>query len=125
MSEAKGVAERLLALEAAVAGLQKQMRTVAKSRSGAAEPAKRAPEGPADPPAAESEAGSEGALKEAGEPSGPDRLAQALGNSRLAAVLVRAGFPSPEDVAAASDEALLAVEGLGEKALRSVREKVG
>ena len=59
------------------------------------------------------------------EPSGLEQLAQRLGNSRLAAVLVRAGYTSIEAVAAAPDEALLAVDGVGDKALKLIREKVG
>ena len=59
------------------------------------------------------------------EPTGLEQLAQRLGNARLAAVLVRAGYTSVEAVAAAPDEALLAVDGVGEKALKVIREKVG
>ena len=53
-----------------------------------------------------------------------EQLAQQLGNSRLAAVLVRAGYTSVEAVAAAPDEALLAVDGVGEKALAAIRAHV-
>ena len=59
------------------------------------------------------------------EPTGMEELAQRLGNARLAAVLVRAGYTSVEAVAAAPDAALLAVDGVGDKALKSIREKVG
>src|SRR5512134_331366 len=52
-------------------------------------------------------------------------LAQLLGNARLAAVLARAGYTSIEAVAAAPDAALLAVDGIGDKALKLMREKVG
>jgi hypothetical protein len=53
-----------------------------------------------------------------------ERLAQVLGNSRLAAVLVRAGYTSPEAVAEAPDEALLAIDGVGDRALKVIREKL-
>ena len=52
-------------------------------------------------------------------------LAQRLGNARLAAVLVRAGYTSVEAVAAAPDEALLAVDGVGDKALAAIRARLG
>jgi hypothetical protein len=42
--------------------------------------------------------------------------------STLAARLFRAGFRSVEDLGAASDDALLAVDGLGPKALKNIRE---
>jgi predicted solute-binding protein len=87
------IADRLLALELAVAELQTAVR-------GRASPA-------LSPPATETE-----------------RLAQLLGNSRLAAVLARAGYATPELVAAAPDAALLAVDGIGDKALKLIREKV-
>ena len=94
MAAAMGVAERLLALEQAVAELQ-------ASGRGQGEPA------PQPQPA-----------------TGTERLAQVLGNVRLASILVRAGYTSPAAVAAASDEALLAVDGVGEKALAVIRERV-
>ena len=59
------------------------------------------------------------------EPSELEQLAQRLGNARLAAVLVRAGYTSVEAVAAAPDEALLAIDGVGDKALQLIRQKVG
>ncbi len=58
------------------------------------------------------------------EPSGLEQLAQRLGNSRLATVLVRAGYTSPAAVAAAPDEALLAIDGVGDKALQTIRATV-
>ena len=61
----------------------------------------------------------------AAEPTALEEMAQRLGNARLAAVLVRAGYTSVEAVMAAPDEALLAVDGVGEKALKGIREKVG
>jgi hypothetical protein len=94
---ASGIGERLLALEVAVAALQAELRTLI----GAGSP------GPAPAPA------------------GVELLAQQLGNARMAAVLVRAGYTSVEAVAAAPDEALLAIDGVGEKALKAIREKVG
>ena len=97
MGAASGIADRLLALELAVAALQAELRTLI----GAGEPA------PA-PPATELEL-----------------LAQRLGNARLAAVLVRAGYTSVEAVAAAPDAALLAIDGVGDKALKAIREKLG
>ena len=103
MGAASGIAERLLALELAVAALQAELRTLI----GAGTPA------PSPEPAIKN------------EPSGLEQLAQRLGNARLAAVLVRAGYTSLDAVAAAPDAALLAVDGVGEKALKAIREKVG
>ncbi len=60
----------------------------------------------------------------AAEPTGLEELAHQLGNARLAAVLVRAGYTSIEAVAAAPDEALLAVDGVGEKALATIRARL-
>ena len=109
MGPAQGIGERLLALEAAVAVLQAEVRELATSVAwGVGKPAPTTPEP---------------ALKH--EPSGLEQLAQRLGNSRLAAVLVRAGYTSIDAVAAAPDEALLAVDGVGDKALKLIREKVG
>ena len=107
MSPAPGIGDRLLALEAAVSALQAEMRQMATTvASGAGTPA---------PP--------EPTIKN--EPSGLELLAQRLGNARLAAVLVRAGYTSTEAVAAAPDAALLAIDGVGDKALKFIREKVG
>ena len=97
MGGAPGIGERLLALELAVAALQAELRTL----MGAGTP---------PPPSA---------------PTALEQLAQQLGNARLAAVLVRAGYTSREAVAAAPDEALLAIDGIGDKALKTIREKVG
>ncbi len=94
---APGIGERLLALEAGVAALKAELRMLIGA-------------GKAAPVA---------------EPTGLEQLAQQLGNARLAAVLVRAGYTSVEAVAAAPDDALLAVDGVGEKALAAIREKVG
>jgi hypothetical protein len=108
MGPAPGIGERLLALEAAVSALQAEVRELATSVAwGAAKPA------PTPEPAAKN------------EPSGLEQLAQRLGNARLAAVLVRAGYTSLDAGAAAPDEALLAVDGVGDKALKLIREKVG
>ncbi|MFN8466323.1 MAG: hypothetical protein U0X20_12270 [Caldilineaceae bacterium] len=100
---APGIGERLLALELAVAGLQAELKGIV----GAGKPT------PTPEPAVKS------------EPSGIEQLAQRLGNARLAAVLARAGYTSTEAVAAAPNEALLAVDGVGDKALKLIREKVG
>ena len=89
MGPAPGIGDRLLALEASVATLQAELQAF----MGAA---KAAP---------------------AAEPTAVELLARQLGNGRLAAVLVRAGYTSVEAVAAAPDEALLAVDGVGDKAL--------
>jgi hypothetical protein len=94
---AGGIGDRLLALELAVAALQAEL----WAAIGA---------GVAAPPAA---------------PTGVEELAERLGNARLAAVLVRAGYTSVAAVAAAPDAALLAVDGVGEKALKTIREKMG
>ena len=96
MGPAPGIGDRLLALEAAVAALQAELRTLI----GTGVPA----------PAA--------------EPTGLEQLAQQLGNARLAAVLVRAGYTSIDAVVAAPDEALLAVDGVGEKALAAIRARL-
>lgn len=56
---------------------------------------------------------------------GPDQLALALGNSRLAALLVAGGFGSLAAVRAASDGELLAVAGVTAKGLKLIRERVG
>ena len=96
---APGIGERLLALEASVAEL--------RALIGGSKP------GPAPEPIVKS------------EPSSLEQLAQRLGNARLVAVLVRAGYTSTEAVAAAPDEALLAVDGVGEKALGVIRARLG
>ncbi len=93
MSVAMGVAERLLALEAAVAELQKQLAV-----------------------------GGSGAVAE--PPTSDNSLAQALGNVRLAGVLARAGYTTPEAVVAAPDAALLAIDGVSERGLKLIREKL-
>ena len=98
---APGIGERLLALEVAVAALQAELRVEVRALAGAGAPA------PA-PAATELEL-----------------LAQRLGNARLAAVLVRAGYTSIEAVAAAPDEALLAIDGVGERALGAIRARLG
>ena len=57
-----------------------------------------------------------------------DQLAQQLGlkrsDARLAAVLVQAGYTSIDAIAAAPDEALLAVDGVGDKALATIRARL-
>lgn len=50
-------------------------------------------------------------------------LSQLL-NVRLAGVLAKAGYASADAVKAASDEELLAIAGIGEKALALIREQV-
>jgi hypothetical protein len=87
---ALGIADRLLALEAAVAELRALV---------------------------------QGQVVTVG-PSDVEHLAQRLGNARLATVLVRAGYTSPEALAAAPDEALLAIDGVGDKALQVIRAKL-
>ena len=93
MTAAPGIADRLLALETAVAQLQAIVR-------GQGQPAPQTPL------------------------TDTERLAQLLGNTRLASVLVRAGFTSPEAVVAATDEELLQVDGIAEKALKLIRRRV-
>lgn len=51
-------------------------------------------------------------------------LAEALGNSRLAGVLARAGLATPEAVRAATDDDLLNVAGVTDKGLAQIREKL-
>ncbi len=107
---ASGVAERLLALETAVAELKAQVQggpTTVGATTVAWHPT------PTPEP---------GVTKS--EPSELEQLAQRLGNARLAAVLVRAGYTSVEAVKAAPDAALLAIDGVGDKALQVIREKV-
>jgi hypothetical protein len=94
---APGIGERLLALEQAVAALQAELSALIAAGSPAPAPA----------------------------PTALEQMAQQLGNARLAAVLVRAGYTSVEAVAAAPDEALLAVDGVGEKALGAIRARLG
>ena len=99
-------------MELAVSALQAEVRNLATAVAwGAGKPA------PTPEPAVKN------------EPSGLEQLVQRLGpkhsDARLAAVLVRAGYTSVEAVVAAPDEALLAVDGVGEKALKLIREKVG
>ena len=91
---ALGIGERLLALEVAVTALQAEVRTLI----GAGTPAPGS--------------------------TALEQMAQQLGNARLAAVLVRAGYTSVEAVAAAPDEALIAVDGVGEKALKAIRARL-
>ena len=55
---------------------------------------------------------------------GEDTLAEVLKNARLAAVLARAGYATTTAVAGAGDEQLLAIDGVSEKALRQIRERV-
>lgn len=49
----------------------------------------------------------------------------ALLNGRVAAILLRGGYGTPAQVRAASDAELLALDGVSEKALAMIREKVG
>ncbi|MFN8463954.1 MAG: hypothetical protein U0X20_00325 [Caldilineaceae bacterium] len=136
MAGALGVAERLLALEAAVAEIRSQLRTLAAGGTGTAgstqtkartktRPAADVLPGDvssadvdgADAGAPEADAGDE-------EASGAERLAQMLGNARLAAALVRAGYASPEAAGAAADGDLLAIDGVSERALRLIRTRL-
>ena len=87
---ASGIADRLLALETAVAELRAELQLRAVTVA----------------------------------PSDVEHLAQRLGNARLATVLVRAGYTSPAAVAAAPDEALLAIDGVGDKALQTIRARL-
>lgn len=108
LTAAGGIGERLLALEASVAALQAELRELATTVAlGVGKPA------PTPEPTVKN------------EPSGMEQLAQRLGNSRLAAVLVRAGYTSVEAVVAAPNEALLAVDGVGDKALAAIRTRLG
>ncbi len=45
-------------------------------------------------------------------------------NARLAAVLARAGYATATAVAGAGDAQLLGIDGVSEKALRQIREKM-
>ena len=60
----------------------------------------------------------------AGGGRGEDALAEVLKNARLAAVLARAGYGTTTAVAGAGDEQLLAIDGVSEKALRQIRERI-
>ncbi len=53
-----------------------------------------------------------------------DALAEVLKNGRLAAVLARAGYGTTTAVAGAGDAQLLAIDGVSEKALRQIRERI-
>ncbi len=55
---------------------------------------------------------------------GEDALAEVLKNARLAAVLARAGYATTTAVAGAGDAQLLAIDGVSEKALRQIRERI-
>ena len=107
-SAAMGIAERLLALESAVVELQ----AVVQGQG-------RFPE--EGLPGRES---SGKTLFREAPAADTERLAQLLRNTRLAAVLARAGYGSPEAVAAAPDEALTAIDGVGDKALKQIHERV-
>jgi len=136
MAGALGVAERLLALEAAVTAIKGELRTLAAASTataGSTQPKTRTKVRPAADVFADDDSGAEVDGADGGtpepsaggeEPSGPERLAQMLGNARLAAVLVRAGYTSPEAVAGAADEALLEIDGVSERALRLMRAKL-
>jgi hypothetical protein len=110
MGAALGIAERLLALERAVAELQTAFDATGASATGAC---KTPPGGATGEP--EGRAGLLGA----------EQLAGVLGNARLAAVLVREGYGSPEALRAAGDAELLAIDGVSARALRLIREKLG
>ena len=60
----------------------------------------------------------------AGGGRGEDALAEVLKNARLAAVLARAGYATTTAVAGAGDEQLLGIDGVSEKALRQIRERI-
>lgn len=133
MAGALGVAERLLALEAAVAAIRGELRTLAAGGTGGStQPKPRsksrgAADAWADDAGVGQAAGADGGAAEEGEgeeTSGPERLAGVLGNARMAAVLVRGGYTSPEAVAAAADEELLALDGVTERALRLIRARL-
>ncbi|MFN8469361.1 MAG: hypothetical protein U0X20_27645 [Caldilineaceae bacterium] len=53
-----------------------------------------------------------------------DALTEVLKNGRLAAVLARAGYATTTAVAGAGDEQLLGIDGVSEKALRQIRERI-
>ncbi|MFN8468270.1 MAG: hypothetical protein U0X20_22110 [Caldilineaceae bacterium] len=60
----------------------------------------------------------------AGDGRDEDALAEVLKNGRLAAVLARAGYGTTTAVAGAGDEQLLGIDGVSEKALRQIRERI-
>jgi predicted flap endonuclease-1-like 5' DNA nuclease len=115
---ALGVAERLLALEAAVAALAREVQALraagGTTTGGTAGAGKTAAHEQGESDAADPPAGG----------SGAEQLEALLGNARLAAVLVGAGYGSPAAVAAAGDDDLLEIDGVGARALRVIREKV-
>lgn len=49
----------------------------------------------------------------------------ALLNTRLARALAAGGFRTTDDVRSATDDALLAVDGINEKGVALIREKIG
>lgn len=53
-----------------------------------------------------------------------DALTEVLKNARLAAVLARAGYATTTAVAGAGDDQLLGIDGVSEKALRQIRERI-
>lgn len=58
------------------------------------------------------------------EPVGLDLLAR-LGSQRLTLALVGAGYTTAEQVQAAPDEELLAIDGIGPAALAQIRKRLG
>jgi hypothetical protein len=63
-----------------------------------------------------------GLVDEVDEPGG-NELAERL-NSRLAGMLTAAGFADVESVRAATDEQLLAIDGIGQKGLELIRGRL-
>lgn len=53
------------------------------------------------------------------------RINRKLDDLRLAQRLVDAGYSTPKLIKAASDEALLAIPGVGDAALQIIRERIG
>ena len=59
----------------------------------------------------------------AAAPATDDHVFTKLFNARLAATLLKAGVKDIEDLRRASDEALLAVNGINDKAVAQIRER--
>jgi hypothetical protein len=114
MGAALGVAERLLALEGAVAALQAAVGALGGTAGAGSST------GSSMGSSTGASAGPGGA-----SPAGAEQLADALGNPRLAAVLLREGYGSPDAVRAAADGEVLEIHGIGPRARRLIREKLG
>ena len=54
-----------------------------------------------------------------------DKLNHKLGDRELARKLVAAGYTTPRDIKAASNQALKAVQGIGDATVAVIRQRIG